>query len=34
MHTNLPVFRYGHCQFEPVEALIGFGLLVYQVEGP
>ena len=33
LHTNLPVFRYGHCSFEPAEALVALGLLVLKVEG-
>jgi hypothetical protein len=33
LHTNLPVFRYGHCSFEPAEALVGLGLLVLKAEG-
>ncbi|HEX9187891.1 MAG TPA: hypothetical protein VGB87_12495, partial [Vicinamibacteria bacterium] len=30
---DLPVVRYGHCQFEAVEALVSLGLLVLKVEG-
>lgn len=33
LHANLPVFRYGHCQFEAKEALTAFGLLVLEVRG-
>jgi pimeloyl-ACP methyl ester carboxylesterase len=33
LHTNLPVFRYGHCRFRAEEALVGLGLLVLKVEG-
>lgn len=33
LHANLPVFRYGHCRFEPVEALVALGLMVLKVEG-
>jgi hypothetical protein len=33
LHTNLPVFRYGHCSFRAEEALVGLGLLVLKVEG-
>jgi len=33
LHMNLPVFRYGHCRFEPAEALVALGLLVLKVEG-
>jgi alpha-beta hydrolase superfamily lysophospholipase len=32
-HVNLPVLRYGHCNFQPAEALVALGLLVLQVEG-
>jgi pimeloyl-ACP methyl ester carboxylesterase len=33
LHANLPVLRYGHCSFEPAEALVALGLLVLKVEG-
>jgi hypothetical protein len=33
LHTNLPVFRYGHCGFRAEETLVGLGLLVLKVEG-
>jgi pimeloyl-ACP methyl ester carboxylesterase len=33
LHTNLPVFRYGHCSFKAEEALVALGLLVLKVEG-
>ena len=33
LHTNLPVFRYGHCRFRAEEALVALGLLVLKVEG-
>jgi len=33
LHTNLPVFRYGHCGFKAEEALVGLGLLILKVEG-
>jgi hypothetical protein len=33
LHRNLPVFRYGHCQFEAKEVLAAFGLLVLEVRG-
>jgi pimeloyl-ACP methyl ester carboxylesterase len=33
LHVNLPVFRYGHCAFEPAEALVALGLLVLKAEG-
>ena len=29
----VPIQRYGHCNFTPVEVLISFGLLVFKVEG-
>src|SRR5439155_9251984 len=29
--TQIPIFRYGHCQFTPEELLGGFGLLTLQV---
>jgi len=32
LHANLPVFRYGHCRFDAAQALIGFGLLVLEVQ--
>ncbi|MBS1253571.1 MAG: hypothetical protein MAG451_02620 [Anaerolineales bacterium] len=32
-HTNIPVVRYGHCNFKLVEMLVSFGLLVSQVTG-
>lgn len=32
-HLNIPVFRYGHCAFEPAEALLGFAALVLKVRG-
>jgi hypothetical protein len=32
-HTNVPVFRFGHCNFEQAEALAAFALLVLQVDG-
>ena len=31
-HLNLPVVRYGHCQFQAAEALVALGLLVLRVE--
>ena len=31
--TPLPVFRYGHCNFNVIDVLAGFGLLVWQVTG-
>lgn len=33
LHTNLPVFRYGHCSFRAEEVLVALGLLVLKVEG-
>jgi hypothetical protein len=33
LHTNLPVFRYGHCSFRAEEALVALGLLVLKEEG-
>jgi len=32
-YLHLPVVRYGHCNFEPAEVLLGFGLLVEKVSG-
>ncbi len=32
MHTNLPVFKYGHCSFEATEAVTAFALLAYKVK--
>ena len=36
MHTNLPVFEYGHCEFSANEAVTAFALLAYKVnaQGP
>jgi len=31
MHTNIPVFRYGHCEFEMQDILAGFAVLVFKV---
>jgi len=31
LHTNIPVFKYGHCSFSDQELLAGFGLLVFKV---
>jgi hypothetical protein len=31
--TQIPVLRYGHCEFSTVEVLGAFGLLVYQTLG-
>jgi hypothetical protein len=27
-HVNIPITRYGHCNFKPEEALLGFGLML------
>ena len=32
-HVNYPVFRYGHCNFRPFEALLSFAILVTKVMG-
>jgi pimeloyl-ACP methyl ester carboxylesterase len=32
-HVNIPVNRYGHCEFTVGEALAAFGLLIYQASG-
>jgi pimeloyl-ACP methyl ester carboxylesterase len=36
MHCNLPVFKYGHCEFSAEEALTAFAILAYKVnaQGP
>ena len=31
-HINIPVFRYGHCNFEVDEVFLGFLILVLKVE--
>ncbi|MGE3911954.1 MAG: hypothetical protein AB7K36_21525, partial [Chloroflexota bacterium] len=31
--TQIPIARYGHCNFTGLEALSAFGLLVQQVTG-
>jgi pimeloyl-ACP methyl ester carboxylesterase len=31
LHANIPSFRYGHCNFSVVEALLALGLLVHKV---
>ena len=33
LHLNLPVARYGHCEFKVPEVLAAFGLLVLKVRG-
>ncbi len=33
LHTNIPIFRYGHCSFKTSEALAGFILLILKVSG-
>lgn len=32
-HVNIPVARYGHCNFTPEEVLAAFAILVYRTEG-
>jgi pimeloyl-ACP methyl ester carboxylesterase len=32
-YSNLPIFRYGHCNFKPAEVLAAFGLLVLKTSG-
>ncbi len=32
-HVNIPIARYGHCNFTPEEVLAAFGILVFRVEG-
>ena len=32
-YTNIPVLRYGHCNFNQVEVLVAFGLLISQTSG-
>lgn len=32
-HINLPILRYGHCQFNAFEALLGFGIILFQTAG-
>ncbi|MDX1701520.1 MAG: alpha/beta hydrolase [Melioribacteraceae bacterium] len=31
LHTNMPVFKYGHCNFEIEDVLAGFSILVLKV---
>jgi pimeloyl-ACP methyl ester carboxylesterase len=31
LHSNIPVFRYGHCNFKISEVLVAFALLVFKV---
>lgn len=33
LHSNIPVFRYGHCNFKVSEVLAAFALLVFKVTG-
>jgi pimeloyl-ACP methyl ester carboxylesterase len=33
LHSNIPIFRYGHCNFKVVEMLVAFALLVFKVTG-
>lgn len=32
-HINIPIARYGHCNFTSEEVLAAFGILVFRVEG-
>ncbi|MGD8751630.1 MAG: hypothetical protein PVG14_09430 [Anaerolineales bacterium] len=32
-YSNLPIHRYGHCNFKPTEVLAAFGLLVLKTSG-
>lgn len=31
LHTNIPVFQYGHCEFEMQHILVGLAVLVFKV---
>lgn len=31
LHTNIPIFRYGHCNFKTCELLVAFAVLVLKV---
>ena len=31
MHTNIPILRYGHCEFELQDILSGFIVMVFKV---
>ena len=33
LHLNIPIVRYGHCQFNAAEALVSFFLVLLQVAG-
>jgi len=33
LRVNVPVFRYGHCNFRPLEALLSFAIVVARVMG-
>jgi hypothetical protein len=33
LHTGLPVFRFGHCEFNATELLLSFGLVLLQASG-
>lgn len=33
LHTNIPIVRYGHCNFTAEQVLAAFALLAYQVTG-
>ncbi len=33
LHTNIPILRYGHCNFTASQVLLAFVVLVYQVTG-
>lgn len=32
LHTNIPIFRYGHCNFKTSELLGAFAVLIFKVE--
>ncbi len=33
LHANIPVFRYGHCNFKPLDVVVSFVILVGKVTG-
>lgn len=33
LHTNIPIIRYGHCDFKVNEVLAAFAVLVFKVKG-
>ena len=33
MRVNVPVYRFGHCQFTAAELVLGFALLIEEVTG-